>query len=141
MFKALFIIVGLAALWFCSIAGGGLYSYARLDRQAPAKITHWELIEYSPSKVALEASYTFLVEGQEWQGQSIFSKPYYLNLPSAKSALEQKSHESWSVWYNHRNPKTSSLERLFPYKNCFNALITLGVLGYFWILKTRHSIS
>ena len=141
MFKALFIIIGLSAIWFCSVAGGALYSYIRLDRQAPAKVTSWKLIEYSPSKVALEASYTFFAEEKEQKGQVIFSKPYYLNLPSAQKAIEQKSHESWKAWYSHRNPEKSSLERFFPYKKCFNALIILGIMGYFWILKSRYSIT
>ncbi len=137
MFKVLFIIIGLLAGWFACVAGLALYSYGQLDRQAPCQVTRWQLIEYSPSKVAIEAFYTFSVEGKEWEGQMIFSKPYYFNLPSAQEALSQKERSSWNVWYNHRNPKKSSLERDFPYKHCFNALIVIGLAGYFWIVKEK----
>ncbi len=140
MFKALFIIVGIAAGWFCCTASMALYSFMKLDRYAPAQVNTWKVIDYSPSKVALEAFYSFSVEGKEWNGQMIFSKPYYLNRPSAEQALKQKSQEVWGAWYNHKNPNTSSLEKIFPYKKCFNALIVVGLLGYFWILKYRNSL-
>jgi hypothetical protein len=131
-------LLGIAAGWFCCVAGIALYSYIQLDRYAPAQVTKWKLIEYSPSKVAISASYTFSVEGNPWEGQIVFSKPYYLNRLSAQKALEEKSLESWGSWYSHHNPQKSSLEKTLPYKKCFNALIVLGLLGYFWILKTRN---
>ncbi|MFS8564361.1 MAG: hypothetical protein LVR00_08705 [Rhabdochlamydiaceae bacterium] len=93
-----------------------------------------------PSKLAIEAFNTFSLEGKEWNGQMIFSKPYYLNRPSAEQGVAQKKQHSWVVWYSHKNPAISSLEKSFPSKKCFNALIILGLLGYFWILKYRSSL-
>lgn len=137
MIKILFIALGLVAAWFVGVAGVALYCYGQLDQYGPCQIKKWQLIEYSPSKVALEAFYTFSAKGKEWQGQMIFSKPYYLNLPSAQVALKEKEKRVWGVWYNHKNPSVSSLEKNFPYKHCFNALIVLGLAGYFWILKDK----
>lgn len=139
MFKALFIIIGIIAGWFSCIAAIALISFIQLDRHVPGQVTAWRVVEYSPSQVALEAFYTFSIEGKLWERQMIFSKPYYLNLPSAEKALKEKKQESWDVWYNHRDPKKSSLEKIFPYKKCFNALVVIALLGYFWILKQRNS--
>ena len=141
MFKVLFMIMAAAAIWFCTLAGLSLYTYHKLDRQTEAHVTQWKLIEYSASKVAIQAFYNFLVNDETREGQIIFSKPYYLNKAAAEKALIHKSLQKWTVWYNHQNPSFSSLEKSFPLKKCFNALLVLSLLGYLYILRQKALIS
>jgi len=77
----------------------------------------------------------FLVQkGVNGRGGTIFKKLYYLNRVASEQALLQKKMESQRVWYNFSNPKLNSLHRSFPYKKCFHALISLGVLNYFFYI-------
>jgi len=135
IFKIVFGAAVAIALWFSGEAVHDLWVFWRLDRGASAVVYKWSVQEISSSEFALKASYRFMAKGREWAGKTIFEKPYYFNRPSAEKALQTKSQEHRIVWYSLSNPKHNSLERNFPYKKCFHALISLGVLIYFIFLQ------
>jgi hypothetical protein len=136
----LFIFLAMPTLWFCAKAGYELICYARLSSHTKARVVSWEVEELSLSKLYLKCSYTFEVNGTLHEGKTRFMQPEFLNRPSAEQALTTFSSYSWSAWYAPKNPSFSSLQKLFPYKNSFSALISLGVLLYFYFLY-RQTVS
>jgi hypothetical protein len=94
----------------------------------------WVVKEISSSEFALKSSYRFKAGEKEWSGKTIFKQPYHLNRDAAEKAVLEKKMQPQSVWYCRSNPRVNSLEKTFPYKKIFHALISLGVLGYFFVL-------
>ncbi len=113
-----------------------LCAYFSLNRETKALSTKWDVFEKSPSSFALHVSYLFdPVKKDPLEGAMELSKPYFLNLPSAQSAMEAFEQKSWSVFYNDKNPSINSLQKIFPFKECLQFLLTLGVLVYFLFFK------
>ncbi len=130
---------GAVALYLLLLALFHLWGYLALDAQAPATVHHWRIIKKSSSTFALEATYTFEAQGKELPGQTIFSKPYHLNYPSAERQIKMFSTRPWSVWYSSHDPALSSLDKTFPTKKIIYALMALGVFAYF--LYIRFSVA
>jgi len=96
----------------------------------------WKVVEKSSSSFSLEVIYRFdAVKKEGVQGSTELEKPYFLNLPSAEQAIEELSKKSWDVFYNDKDPSKNALQRNFPFKDCIQCLLTLGVFIYFLFFK------
>lgn len=133
-FLLIFISVGIA-LWFTIIAGRGIWNYHKLDAKTPCKVTSWDIEEKNSSKFVIYAHYEYLVDNHVFKGETTFAGPYYLNRMSAETGIHQLKDFSWEVWYRSKYPEESSLQKIFPFKNCLYALLTIGVCIYFLILR------
>lgn len=134
MFKAVFGATITIAAWFSWQAASGLWIYWRLDRTASCFMQKWAVKEISSSEYALKSSYRFKAGEKEWSGRTILKKPHHLNRAAAEKAVLEKKREPQTVWYCRSNPRVNSLQKTLPYKECFHALVALGVLGYFFVL-------
>ena len=134
-FKWLLLFLALFACFFTYSAATSFAAYSRLKAQTPAQITAWRVVPKGSSAFAIEATYTFEIEGKTFQGKTFFAKPYHLNLSSAERQIKLFSERNWSVWYSPKNPKVSALERVFPMKKIVYAIVVLGVCGYFGALR------
>lgn len=134
----LFLILGVCAiaLHFSIRLGIGCLHYFSLQKQAKAQISQWEIVEMK-DRFGLKAKYGFAIQEKTWQGLFTLSPPYYLNEMAALSALKEKAKNSWTVWYNPKNPQISALEKSFPIGLLIRALICYGVLIYFFCLCKR----
>lgn len=135
IFKIVFGTAVAITLWCSLEAASDLWLFWRLDHKAPVEIHKWSIQEISSSEFALKASYRFMAKDREWNGKTVFEKPYHFNRPSAEKALQKKREQHFVAWYSSSNPKHSSLEKHFPYKQCFHALVSLGVSVYLFFLQ------
>lgn len=140
IFKTVFGVILAITLWLSANAVYDLWIYWRLDKLATATVYKWSIQEISPSEFSFKASYRFKAKGGDWKGKVVFGKPYHLNRTAAEKALSEKMKQRQIVWYNFSNPKLNFLERHFPYKKCFHAFISLGILIYFFNLRYYESI-
>jgi len=110
--------------------------YFSLDSVSKAISMEWKIVEKDPSAFALHVSYEFdpLNKGLV-AGNIELAKPYFLNLPSAQHAVKEFSTKSWDVFYSKESPTISSLQKNFPFKDCIQMLLTLGVFIYFLFFK------
>lgn len=121
---ALVVISSGITIWFASIAAVGLWKYSRLDSMAIAKVLEWRVNQKSSSQFAIEAKYLFTVDATSYENKIIFTKPYFLNKPSAEYAINELKDKPWTAWYNKKNPNVSSLQKNFPFQACIQALPT-----------------
>ena len=129
------LLSGGVSLYFLLVALFHLWGYFRLEERAPATVHQWTIVRKSSSAFAIEAAYTFEAQGQARSGQTVFSKPYHLNTPSAERQIKIFSTRSWAVWYSPKDPAYSSLDKTFPTKKITYALMALGVFAYFLYVR------
>ncbi len=110
--------------------------YFSLNNVSKAVSMDWEILEKSSSSFALLVSYQFNpLEKGLIRGVTELPKPHFLNLPSAERAVKELSGKSWDVFYNEKDPSISSLQKIFPFKDCIQTVLTLGVFVYFLFFK------
>ncbi len=128
--------VSVIALYFALRFGVDFLHFSSLKSRACAQISQWEIVNIK-GLYGLKAEYSFQFQEKTWRGSSVLNPPYHLNDMAALLALKDRAKESWAVWYNPRNPSSSSLEKAFPYGLLFRALISTGVLIYSFVLRRR----
>ena len=129
-------ITGLIMCWFAFQVLREGWTYVRLDVQAPAQVLRWEVKKLSSSHYALFATYRYRVNDQEFMGQTLFSTPSYPNHYAAEMDLKDRQAKEIYVWHQKRSPAFSSLQKKFPKKELMNAILTLGVLTYFYFARS-----
>ena len=133
---ALLAITSLISVGFLVKTTSQLNEYFSLNGVSKAISTDWEILEKSPSSFALLVSYQFIpTEKGMIQGKVELAKPHFLNHPSAERAVKDFSKKSWDVFYNSQDPSISSLQKIFPFKDCIQTLLTFGVFVYFLFFK------
>jgi coproporphyrinogen III oxidase len=138
MRRAQIVLISLAAiafLWFASRTAVILWHYEKLSQHAVAEITAWGVQKKGGSKYILYAAYTFEVDGQKFFSKTFFTQPVFLNAPSAEAEGKQWMSKPLQVWYHPSKPSISSLEKNFPFKASIHALLSLGLLLYFFFLR------
>lgn len=131
----IFIFTGLAALWFSQSAIRQLWFFYQLKLSVPATVQEWTIEEVTPDRFALSASYFYEFQEKSYSGKCVFQEPIYQNRYSAEADKILWEKLSWSAWMNPKQPKISSLQRLFPWKGTVYAIVTLGIFGYFFTLR------
>lgn len=118
------------------------YGYFHRSQSAPARLSNWEVLEKKEGKFSIEVTYEFWEKGAIRTGRFLFPKPTYSNPYVAEDLVEEWKEESWTVWYNPKQPTDVTFQKRFPLKEGAYFLISLGVILYFAILKmylSRHS--
>lgn len=132
------ILIGLLSIvtaWFALSALYLIYHYARLsDHTSPTNI-QWSVEEITDERFLLNGHYHFKVEEKNYSGETLITSPHFLNKWAAEQSINDFEKLKWEVWYSHRNPEYSSLQKNFPYKEVLSALLLAGVLAYFFGLK------
>jgi hypothetical protein len=121
-------------LWYAGSAAFRLYTYFQLTAVVPAKSVDMDIIEHSSDRFEIEAHYKYDVSGHSYEGNGPVSAYYFLNRWSADEAVKDLSAKTTIVWYSPNDPAFSALRHDFPYRECFSALMLIGLLGYFtWL--------
>ncbi len=140
---AFLVVVLGVVVWFVGGASYSLYRYWSLGSQAPATITTWSIDKLDDSIYMASATYTFSVEGVEYQGKTSFDEQPYRNVWAAEETVRPMTELSWVVWYSKSTPQDSSLQHSFPTRQTISALILLGILLYLaglgYYVKRRSS--
>ncbi len=136
LWLALMMFTAAVSLWYTGKAAHGLWVYSRLSAQTQAVPKEWGVLETGSSEYSLFSRYAYRIGDQEYEGKTIFKKPSFLNRASAEASIKDWSTHSWNVWFDPSSPLYSSLQKIFPFKNCIHALLSLGILCYFYYLRS-----
>ena len=132
----LLIVTGLISLWFFGNALLESWKWMGFTAQSLAEVVKWEVKELSSSHYVLVAHYHYQVDGKQFSGKTQFSSPFYLNYYAAQSGLKAQQAKPVYAWYRKSRPALSTLEKRFPKKEFTYALLTAGVLVYFYFIRT-----
>ncbi|MEI8300250.1 MAG: hypothetical protein WCG10_01375 [Chlamydiota bacterium] len=134
---AFFLLSSAVTLWFCVQASLQLIPYWRLSEETHGYIDNFLVQEITQEKYAVRAFYHYQVGDQTYKGETTFKAPIFLNPAAAKQHIEKYWNEKeWDVWYSLKTPSYASLQKLFPFKAIFNAVLSVGVLFYFVWLRS-----
>ncbi len=131
----LMIVSGGVALGFFGVALAKVWKFISLSEQVPAEIVQFQVKELSSSRFAIQAEYVYSVQSHPYRGKTVFENPLFLNRFAAENYPLFLANKPTTAWYMKRNPALSSLENLFPYKSCLQALMTIGVFLYFYFAR------
>ena len=135
LWLCLMLISSSIAIWFGSMAASSLWKYSFLTHKTSAEVQEFKVIQKKSSQFALEASYRFTHEGKVFEAKTEFHKPYYLNQYAAQSACNVCKAKLWQVYFCPSKPEISSLQKIFPFQECIQALITSIICLYFFFMK------
>lgn len=129
--------LGIAACWFVAVAGVALFRYTQLTDTIKPEVIIWGIDEQAEDWYLLSATYTFRLEKNLFQGKGVLKDPIFRNREIAEEALNRSKdlRQIWPIWYSTANPHISALEKRFPFKESFAALLLCGILLYFNALK------
>lgn len=133
LWMILLIVTGVASLWWGIRAGIDVWHYTRLATEFEAKVESYEVVPRG-SKYAIEARYTYEVQGRTFSGKTVLAKPYQLNRRAAENAIGAMKGMQWTAWVDPHHPKESSLQKIFPFKKTLYAAIVVGIFLYFCFL-------
>jgi hypothetical protein len=69
-----------------------------------------------------------------YSGASVLTDEPFRNRWGAQEAITQYAAKEWRVWFDHKDPDYSSLQKKFPLKECVSAIFLWGLLLYFlWL--------
>lgn len=135
VWRVLVIIAALISLWCIGRLALNLQDYFRCSKLTSGKVIDWRVIERSAGIYHLSAAYEYQVEGQSYSGTQIFNKPQFSNRHSAEYVLSRYESKEWPVWVSSSNPEVSAIQREFSIKLIVQAILSVGVLIYFFWLK------
>jgi len=108
--------------------------YAHTDMAQPIHIDwNYEQIGRGGTYAPV-AHYTFQAQGKVIAGDTALSEPLFRDAWVADDVLNRLRSRSWKVWYQTSHPEHSTLDRRFPWKECFTAVALLGLFFYFLVL-------
>lgn len=108
-----------------------VWQYMRLNRQTAAQNIEWSIIASSEDAFIPLARYSFIVDGKIYEGQTQWQETY-LNRWTAQEAIGRLTQSPPPVWFDSSSPKISSLQKIFPFKASFYALL-LWILGIYFL--------
>jgi len=118
-----------------------LFGFLKLNTKTIGQAEAFFVKQLSENSYGIEVSYSFTVDGRNYRHQHILTNPRFLNHYAAQTHVEKYwKAEAWPVWYYAKDPKISSLQKLFPVKKFFSFFVGLSVFVYFLWLK-KYAIS
>ncbi len=122
------------AMWFMGAAVYSSYHYWKMSASRPPSQANWSVAELSSEVFVPQVAYTFEVAKTSFAGRTMLTNHRYIHPKGAEQALTEFSAKKWAVWYNPADPQESTLQKMFPFKECISALILFGLLLYFiWL--------
>jgi hypothetical protein len=132
-------VASLISLWFLCLSVYGLWNFIRLDTPCVLKIFEWK-VDQKGSRYSITALYHYENKGKTFEGKSSFYKRH-LNPYSADEQISKwQAIKEWKGWTSSWTPSYSSIEKIFPWKPLFNAIVTGGITAYFFILRMRGDL-
>jgi hypothetical protein len=135
LWSLLIALAGDVMLYFGASCVINLFNFFRLNDSTEALKVHLVIFEDKNEKFRVKASYTYLVDGKEFNKVEILSQPVYDNPYQTKKVLEETKTESWKVFYNKKNPLTASLQKEFSIKKIIDFILSAGLFFYFLFLS------
>lgn len=111
-----------------------LYNYQSLKVKVPISVNEWRLDEVGNNKFKIVASYQYKFEKEIFHEKRAFRK-IFINSDAALLYLKQQANEDLFVWVDPFKPKKSSLEKIFPIRQCINSILAIAIFIYFLVFK------
>lgn len=108
-----------------------IWKYIRLDRRVEAQEIHWSVISLSDDAFIPFAQYSFKANDKNYRGQAEWQETY-LNEWAAHEAVGRLEQSPPQVWFDSKDPDISALQKNFPFKISFYALL-LWILGIYFV--------
>lgn len=138
MNKFFICLLGIAfsvSLFTLGKASYGCLKYVLLSGKENAYIDKWEIEEKNSSSFAIEISYHFFINEKKVMGKTELAKPFFLSRKAAEEAIKTLEKKSWSVFFSPSRIEINTLQRHFPFRDCIHALLSIGVVIYFLLLR------
>ncbi len=135
LWLGLLAIVVLAAVWFAGKASWEVASFYSLSEKTKPHTTTLSVKKNSKSSYYPEVRYSYVVNGNEYQGREDLRSIDYFRKEFLEEDLPKiQAERKWVVWYSPKSPHRSALERNFPFKSIFYACVMTGIMIYFiWL--------
>lgn len=131
IWKGLVVVLGIVALWFTCVVVYDLIYYLRLNRTTVPSVLTWSVKELNDEQFALQANYIIKIEGSIYPGTSQLQEIPFRNAWAAEKAIPDLEKREWIVWYSSSDPQHSTLQKYFPTKEFFSAILLWGLFAYF----------
>jgi len=128
------IIVSGIILWFAAMAALQVRYYLQLSGSSPAHIERFWAQEVGADAFEIWAKYTYRVDDKEYRDTDALSRLGFRNRFAAEAAVEEMEDKTWIAWYKPSDPSKSELDKLFPVKDVFYAVLLIIVGIYLWWL-------
>lgn len=93
----------------------------------------WDVISESDDDFVPVVTYTYEVNHELYQAKEFWGT-HYLNDWAAKESISRLNEKPMVVWYDFDDPKNSSLQKKFPYKESFYTVFLWMLSFYFYFL-------
>ncbi len=138
LWKGLLAIVLLSAIGYGALACYLTIHYHQLSEKTTLSAPiFWEIVEKSDDDYMLASTYQYSIEGRPFSGKMLWNQTHYLNRYAAEQAIKDLDKERFTLWYNGHNPKDSSLEKHYPYKEWIYAAILSAIFFYLLLLYRK----
>lgn len=129
-FLALF---GLLVIWYNSDALLKVYRYEALTHQTqPVDLSL--SVEEKSGHYHYRALYTYMIRDETYSKNELLERPLFRNVRAAEELLPEYQSDPHTVWVNSSAPEQATLQKHYPYKECFYALLMTALLLYFiWL--------
>ena len=126
-------LIGLITMGYTINTLMKIYDFQRLDAQIPTELMEWSVIPLTDEDFAIKANYLYLGKDSLYQGEDLW-KEHYLSEFAAKEKISKLSEEIAKVWIDPLTPGFSTLQKYFPFKECFSTLFLWTIWIYFFWL-------
>ena len=134
LWKFFLFFLALIALYFSIISVCLVYQYIRLEAKTVPQSIHWSVHAINEEHYVLKANYLFKVKDKEYANETVLLKPWYRNEWAASQEISNQMQKQWNIWFSLSNPESSSLQKIFPIKECVSSILLWGIFAYFVLL-------
>lgn len=126
-------VIFCATLVYTVYTSVALYHHYRLTESVPIHTIKWSVHPVEKDDIRVKAHYQLVKDQTNYTGD--FEWPeHYLNAWAAEEARARASRQMWNVWIDPSDPHYSTLQKIFPIKQCLSTLILWGISLYFVFL-------
>ena len=126
-------IVILAGMGYTAYAVVKVWQYVRLDTKTISQEIQWTIVSLKEDAFIPLAHYFFNVDGKNYKGQTRWQE-IYLNEWTAREAVSRLKQSPPPVWFDSSSPEISSLQKIFPIKECIYTALLWMLGSYFFFL-------
>lgn len=127
---SLILLLAALTLWWTYDALYLTFKYYTLSASTTIVITEIETVKKSDDDYRLEIEYLYIAGENSYKKRQMLPSKH-LNLFAVQKAIDELKNKNLPLYFNPRDPNQASLERVFPLKQSFYAIIMISILCYF----------
>lgn len=124
--------IGLASFGYFSKTVLDLYRYYRLNVSVVPETMTWTVGKANEELFFPEGTYRFSYQGKVYVGSDFLTREKYRNEEALQNDLPKFDRQKWSIWFRADQPNISTLQKIFPWKECIYTLFLFAIFLYLW---------